>query len=1001
MNRNKVRSAAFVLHAKPQLLWASIGLAIAVMAAVPNAQAQAITGGIHGSAPLEPGVTIEISSSALGFSKTLRPDANGRFCVDSLYPGTYAVKTVKNGNVIGENLVEVLPSVSTAVPAAATKSTLATVEVTGHSRNLATVNPIDVTTPELVQVYSAELTRVLPLSQKSVYAPWTMDSTAPAVKDGVSQLGGASTAENRTYFNEFDTTYDVTGQGAISLPQDAIGSTLMVNGSAGVDWTSTTGGIAAATVKQGSNVFHGGYTAIYQPAQGNFLRPAGKDVPYGSNSYTVYQSNDRAGQSLTQDIWLSGPILRDRLFFFAYIGNTPSISHDVKYAATSETVSRSKSTDYMVNLTWNINDHQSLNVIGYKGKGKTSSDTNVLGASYDPNADVQSTSHQSSNNATKMFLANYRWSITDNLKLRLMAGNMRYDVQTEAAQGSFPYVDQSDASTGEYDHLYGGGDFQNPYGYFFTKRGYKGDVNWTVGQHTLTAGADYYKNNYHYFATSGDNWFYSINNPPGTTTGNGTPVPTTGPQANNYVTSYEYAIGGDFVANQKGVYLSDFWQFNNRLLLTAGVRWDRNTNLEANGVPYFDTKLVSPRLGLAWDVHGDSSLKIGANIGSYTLPMPSGLSYYIASYQYYAQQDSTYTGMDPTTKAPTGLNPLGSKITYLAGNVPDPSLLSSRNLRNTKQTELQVYFQKQLNPTWSLLGQFEAHKLTRIVDSISDSNGILTDYIRTHGYSDFVGFGGNAVLFNPGQDIVIRGNLNNDGKTAEVTIPKAFLGMPAPQRKYYALTFKLDHAKTDKEPYFLEVGYTWSHLYGNEDGYANESRNTSQDGGNSKNYSYAQLTPGMFGNLTADIRHRLVITDVYYYSNGLHASSILNLQTGVPYGCFGTYPDQATVTSIPQLAQSTHYCGASVVPLNSLGRHPGVVRLDLGVGYEFSFLGRNKLNLDFLVTNVFNQQAASARNTAYDLGTFSNGSPTPNPRYMTVTGLQAPRSANLTLRASF
>src|SRR5690606_29977298 len=105
--------------------------------------------------------------------------------------------------------VTVVASSAAAVPAAASESAtdLGTVTVTAQNWNTV-INPIDVSTPELSSIYTADLLSDLPVSQTSIYALARLDS-ATVMGNSFAQIGGASETENRYYFNEFDTSYDV------------------------------------------------------------------------------------------------------------------------------------------------------------------------------------------------------------------------------------------------------------------------------------------------------------------------------------------------------------------------------------------------------------------------------------------------------------------------------------------------------------------------------------------------------------------------------------------------------------------------------------------------------------------------------------------------------------------------------------------------------------------------------------------------------------------------
>jgi hypothetical protein len=982
-----------------------------------QAYAQNITGGLHGLAPQ--GVTVEVTAPAIGFSKTLTVGSKGEYDLSQLNPGAYVVKIIgKDGHDLGSVPVQIKPNITAAVPnlaaSAAAKAngtqTMNEVTVTGQSFQVTT--PIDVSTPELVNNYSAELVHDLPIDQTYLESVYNLQSGAKTF-GGYWQVNGASVAENRRYYNEFDMNNDIVGLAgnfAISFRQDAVADTQVINGSGGLAWTSTTGGIVSGTLKEGSNDFHGGYTAIITPATSRLLDPRGDDewyTPLGTSTptYSLYQSANHNGAGLNQDVWASGPIVPDKLFFFVMLANQPPISKSDTYYTNQMNQYSSRDKTWMTNLTWKINDDQSLNIAGQRDWISGSTNTYQMSENYEPSSVTGAPQWSGGLWRQKIGIANYHWRITDDLSFRAMAGYTRYDNISEYSTPlSVPLINTYDYNTGLSEN-YGSPNSTNYGTTTYVRRGYKADVNWTIGDHTLTAGFDRYSNTYGYTPTWWPSWYYTFNEPVSYgPLSNGSPIPASG----NYVTSYNGYFGGDFNTSAYGEYLYDTWKVTDTVVLTGGVRWDHMQNMEGDGAMFLDLHSLSPRVGAAWDVHGDSSMKLGLNIGKYTLPMPSNLNYMIAGYSCASESFYTYTGIDPTTHIPIGLSQIGSTYVFPWGScqMPNPSMLTAANLKNTSQRNIQIYMQQQLSPAWQFNAKFDANHLDNIIDSISDSTGFITSYVQSHGYPNFSRIGGSSqqVLFNPGRSIVLRGNLAGNGQIQSITIPNSYLGMPNPSRNYYDLDFQLEHPRTDDEPYYLSLNYTWAHLYGNIDGYANESRapvngNWSFGEGESGNFLYSQLLPGSDGNLAADIRNKLVASGIYYWQNGLRVSSLFTAQTGAPYGCFGSYPDPAVMAANPSgLSGVTHYCnGGQLVPLNGLGRYPFSWRLDVGIGYGWQINDNNKVDISLNVTNLTNRQAVTALNTQANSGT----GPAPDQNYLSISALQPPRSTNLVVRYSF
>ena len=84
------------------------------------------------------------------------------------------------------------------------------------------------------------------------------------------------------------------------------------------------------------------------------------------------------------------------------------------------------------------------------------------------------------------------------------------------------------------------------------------------------------------------------------------------------------------------------------MLAYLGVRNEAFTNFNNAGQVFMKQAAQwAPRLGVSWDVNGDSSLKIYANAGRYFLALPNGVAVRSAGGSLYTTQRFRFSGIDP------------------------------------------------------------------------------------------------------------------------------------------------------------------------------------------------------------------------------------------------------------------------------------------------------------------------------------------------------------------
>lgn len=973
--------------------------------------AQIITGGLYGNEPSAAGSSVVVTNAATGYRKEVQVDKNGRYSLDGLNPGTYTVTVSRDGKDVGSRNVLVktnnnspVPTIAAAAAATSTAASnaaeLGSVEVTATSR-VVDIAPIDVSTPTFLNHYDMQIVNQLPTGR-------SMESIAllrsnVVYDDQTTKLavaGGASPAENRYFYNGFDTTNEFmkSGPGANRLPPEALQGVDIISSAGSASWTNVTGGLYAGTVRQGTNEYQGGYSLYITPGTSS-LNPASPNSYYtdanGKQQYYRYYSDNRHNTQVEQYIWGSGPIIKDTLFLFAMIGNKPnwqSTSYSVNRA--SDITNRDKNG--MVNLTWNISPDQTFDVVAEKDVQTSFTNLYALTQNYMPSSIGAYKGWTRTNTTDKFLIGNYTWHINDKMSFVVMGGYLSdYQYNPTSSSGTgLPYVTEVDPVTQQSSNIGVSNNSLQTFPQNYWKRGFNAKLNWELGDHKLSFGAEHY----HHFVdshgnTTSDGGVWTYYTKPGTILPNGTPVPGNG----QYVQQFFEREGGSFNTVNKGAFLEDYWQVADRWVIYLGTRFDEYANKDANNNNFMRLPLLSPRIGASWDVHGDSSTKIGANLGKYGLAIPSAVNAGVGSASYIWNRWYTYTGRDPVTQAPTGLTQLGPQQTVLGGEgaVQPYYTLASSNIKAPYQYELQVYWQQALQNSWSFNLEGGFSQLKRIVDDTNWSDGI-TAYANAHGYPNYVD--NTFPMINPGYAQLITRDYNGDGKLESLLFPANYFG-PKAKRNYAHITFEMMHARTDDEPYFLDLSYTWAHLYGNDDGYLSLSQRVGGGVAQQPLWDFPDMMQYSYGDLAADVRHKLNLNGVYYFNTGFRVSSILQMQTGKPLSCFGSYPDPNNEANYD--GPLSHYCNNQPAPAGTAGRTPFFWTLALGAGYDWQIGDKNHFSIDLQMQNVTNRKGVIDRYQQFDTGNLNtDGSWQRDLRYGTAS-YQAPRTTTLVFRYSY
>lgn len=994
---------------------------------VGGVQAQTNTGGaVVGQASA--GDTITILNPQTGFTRSVTAGSDGLYRFAQLQIGQYTVTRQGADGVSTSREARV--SVGTAANVnfvnassggASGAATLDTITVIGSG----SINPIDVSSVESTTILSAEQIAKIPvqrnITQVALLAPGTV--RGDAAFGNLASFGGASVAENQYFVNGFNITNSFQGLNFAQVPFEAIAEQQIKTGGYGAEFGRSLGGVINLITKRGTNEFKAGGNVIWSPES---LRASTKNTYYqdyirndGLTGPVGQIRSDNGKDNLwnaTAAAWVSGPIIKDRLFFYGLIqyGKEQTDAFG-SVLANRNTEATGRNPNGLLKLDWNINDSNSLEFTAFTDKDKDATRyyANALGSLDRGDLIGTDFQEQGGNN----YVLKYTGYLTDNFTLSALAGRGEFsrsqylrtaggaDVRyggdiTVPATGCPVIVDARTAArqaiTGSYTsacNITGAAitrsDAED------TRDQYRIDAEWSLGDHLLRFGVDI--DNYTTVdggsIEGGQTWRYATST---TIPGNlGVPTDIVRQQFTNQ--------GATVEVKQRAFYVQDSWNITDNFIAYLGARLDKFENFNGDGDSFVEIDdQYSPRLGFSWDVFSDSSFKVFGNAGRYALPLTPTVAIRGASASLFTRQSFLFTGVDPVTGAPTGLSPTGrpqDDFTYINGEFgtrKNPATIASTNLEPQYQDEFILGFQKTLTDNMSVGMRGIYRELKRAIDDTCDYRP-FAQYAADNGLDLVLP---NASfpycrLFNPGEDVITPVDVDNDG-TLEVVKVDGSLLSPKAKRTYQALEFFMD-GNWDKV--FLQASYTYAKSQGNTEGGVKSDIGQS-DTNATQDFDYPELTDRTYGYLPNDRRHSLKLFGNYEITDQVSVGANLIIQSGRPKNCIGRDYYQAGDLAVveygatvgdPKPYGAAYFRCANInndaaSGRGGAGRLPWTKTLDLNVAYFPSFAKGLQFKMD-----VFNALNSQETTSILETGEDANSGASLD-TYSIPTNFQTPRS---------
>jgi hypothetical protein len=566
---------------------------------------------------------------------------------------------------------------------------------------------------------------------------------------GVS-FGGSSVAENSIYINGLNVTDFYNRIGFSQVPYAFYDEFQVKTGGYSVEFGRTTGGVVNAVTRSGTNKFEVGVEATWEP---DFLQAHKTNQPGILGQYDEYNRTN-------YDVYASGPIIKDKLFFFAlyeFRNYNPVNTDDsgIRFDDANE------DDDFWgAKIDWLINDSNHLELLAFSDGNQTITDSYGFDASTGDRGDFENRRFETEGGDN--WAVTYTSYLTDNLSAKALYGENERE---------FSRLSQNDIDCNRIRDLRGSsaidvGCTSSPN---IVKRTDKRqaarlDFEWTLGSHGLRFGLDRESNvsEHNQFYPGEDRLLYEVRRVTGATMENGAARPA---GITEFVRTRQNEVAGSFETLNNAYYLEDNWSVTDTLILNAGVRVEGFDNMNSEGDSYIKLdNMIAPRFGFSWDMKGDGRTKAVRQPRRYFLPVANVINIKQAGgfldarnwYVFNGWETFEYNGV--TRQRPILGAQVGAKTPPRAmARWATCAAKVDKDMDPVYQDEIILGFQTMINEQWSWGARGTYRELTNAIDDMAiTSTGIMCDGEPvSNGY----------VMANPGRVATIFSDTDCDGET--------------------------------------------------------------------------------------------------------------------------------------------------------------------------------------------------------------------------------------------
>ncbi|MGJ8680793.1 TonB-dependent receptor [Paraglaciecola sp.] len=935
-------------------------------------------------------VAISVENLETGLKRSVVSSADGSFRFPLLPPGVYKLVAEKDGFTSTiEERINVGISGKVNLNLALADSSVERIEVLGSAIAL-----VDVTSSNTGIVVDTVTLEKIPVPRDLTSVALLAPGTTKGDSDfgNVPSIGGASAAENAYYINGLNITNFRTGVGSSQPPFEMYESFEVKTGGYSAEYGRVTGGVINVKTKSGTNDFKWGINANFEP---DALREDKPTMTRDDGSYRI----DNTGDENTYwdvNLWASGAIIQDTLFFYALYNPRSDVfdyngSQNGTGATQTQSIYKDEDTDafWAAKVDWYINDSNILEITAFSDKSNTDTyrtDT-TGGIGGEPAAGFEEEGGEN-------VIVKYTSVISDDFSISAMYGVNKADRTVASALDVNPVIYRRFDSNGSFVP---GGSFSN----FLVDVGddkrevFRIDADWYIGDHEIRFGVDSETLTAD-SATINSGGAYYLLYMDDSDPANPTPY---------QVRRRTYSSGGEFESKNFAYYIQDQWQATDNLIINAGIRNDSFENLNGAGESFVDlSNQWALRLGGVYDINGDGESKLWASYGRYYLPVAANTNIRLSGAETYIQDFRAFEGFaDAALEIPNfndGGTPTQTQQVFSNGDVPDAGAIVDATLDPMFSDEYILGYQFQLNDDWAMAVAGTYRELSTTIEDVAIDYGFNKYVEREFGSSctECSGFH-YYVLTNPNTDLTVTTDPDGDGPLANqaYTIPAADLNYPDSVRKFASIDFSFDRAWDGV--WMLNATYTWSHSWGNNEGYI-RSDNGQDDAGLTTLFDQPGLLDGAYGNLPNDRRHSLKLFGSYQVTENLILGMNTSWQSGRPKNAFGYHPTDVFAQAYDS---ESLYANGELVPRGSLGTTSSVLSIDLTASYNVDLSEDYDLTLRADVFNVLNSDTVTEVYEIHDseTGFVGVGQQETHPDFGQATNWQTPRYVRLSASLRF